>query len=252
MNLFSTFLKSILFFSTFIPVIALADNTLPSSTNRQYSIGLDLGAARPTNIGSATTFQSGYSIFSYSSNTNNIYALFSGISLNKIFTIAPLYSLQAGISFHHISSMNVNGNFEQGISPPYYQSTYSYSINSSQYLLDAKLRRQVYELFFPYLYLGLGMASNRAFNYSAPVPDYLIVTPQYRDKITNSFTYSVGLGADYFVTPNVSLGVGYRFINLGKVSLGSGTIRNTTVGAKLTQSNLYVNTLLAQLNYFIF
>ena len=251
MNLFNTLLKSILFFSTLIPALTLADNTLLPSTNRQYSIGLDFGVARPTNIANSSTFKSGYSTFSYGSNTNSIYASISGISVNKILTIAPLYSLQAGVSFHHISSMDVNGNFEQGISPPYYQSTYSYSVNSSQYLIDAKLRRQFCNLLFPYLYLGLGIASNRAFDYSASVPDYLVVTPLYKDKTTNSFTYSVGLGVDYFVKSNVSLGVGYRFINLGKLGLGTGAIRNTTVGTKLTQSNLYINTLLAQLNYFI-
>jgi opacity protein-like surface antigen len=237
--------KSILFFLIFFPLVTLA-NTNPS----QYIVGVDLGLAKPTNI-SGSTFPLGYSTFSYGSNTNDIRALISGISISKLFTINQLNSFQIGLSAHYIPNMNVQGSLEQGISPPFFQSTYSYSINSYQYLLDAKLRWQFYNRFFPYIYLGVGVASNRAHSFSTAVPAYLTVTPQYSNNTTTSFAYSTGLGVDYFVLSKLSVGIGYRFINLGKVGLGSGVIRNTNVAAKLTQSNLYLNTFLAQLNYFI-
>jgi hypothetical protein len=252
MNLFRTLLKHILFFSIFFPTTILANNSQSLLPNRQYSIGLDLGVAKPTNLGNSTTFPLGYSTFSYSPVTQNVHALISGISISKVLAITPLSTLQIGVSAHSLSSsISVKGNLEQGISPPYYQATYSYSINSYQYLAEAKLQHQVYEHYFPYIYLGLGVASNSAYDYSTTVPDYLTVTPDYSNKTTNSFAYSLGLGIDYFVKPQVSIGLGYRFINLGKIGLGSGVIRNTNVDAKLTQSNLYLNTLLAQLNYFI-
>jgi opacity protein-like surface antigen len=233
-----------------MPIIALANNSA-LVTNQQYSIGLDLGVGKPTNLGSATTFPLGYSTFSYSPNGNDVYPLIAGISISKILTIDPFYTLQAGVSAHYISRMNVKGDLEQGISPPYYQANYSYNMSSYQYLVDAKLRRQFYERYFPYIYLGLGMAFNKAYDYSISVPGYLTVTPEYSTRTTNSFTYSLGLGMDYFVMPTLSIGVGYRFINLGKVGLGPGVINNTNVSAKLTQSHLYINTVLAQLNYFI-
>lgn len=253
MNLFNTF-KHSLFFLTFIPIVALANtNNNPSSllTNPQYAVGLDLGVTKPTNLGSSTTFPIGYSTFSYGSNTSDVHAVFSGISISKIVTVAPLYTLQVGASAHYISNISAKGDLEQGISPPFYQSSYAYSISSYQYLIDAKLRRQFYDRYIPYIYLGLGVASNRAYNYSTAVPDYLTLTPEYSNRTTSSFSYSLGLGFDYLVTSKVSFGVGYRFINLGRIGLGPGVIRNTNIGAQLTQSNLYMNTLLAQINYFI-
>jgi opacity protein-like surface antigen len=250
MNFFSTLFKYILFFSILIPIVALANNPPSLLTSRQYSVGLDLGVAKSTNLGNSTTFPLGYSTYSYSSSTHNVDALVSGISISKILTIAPLDTLQIGVSAHYISNMTAKGNLEQCISS-YYQSTYFYHINSHQYLAEAILHHQFYDRYFPYIYLGLGIASNKAYNYSTTIPDYLTVTPEYSNKTTNSFTYSLGLGVDYFVIPRLSIGIGYRFINLGKVGLGPGVIRNTNVSAKLMQSNLYLNTFLAQLNYFI-
>lgn len=246
----SSLVRYVLFFLAFAPMTTLAKNSVSLLNNNPYSVGLDLGIAKPTNIGKSTTFPLGYSTFAYSSNSNDAHALISGVSVNKTLTINSLYTLQVGISYHYISSMDVKGNLEQGISSPYYQSTYSYSVNSSQYLAEAKLRRQFYH-YFPYVFLGLGVASNSAYDYSTAVPNYLTVTPNYSNRTTNSFTYSLGIGVDYFVMPKLSIGLGYRFINLGNVGLGTGVIRNTRVGAELTQSNLYINTLLAQLNYFI-
>jgi len=244
------FIRSGLFVLACVPIGTLAENSVSLLNNNPYSLGLDLGLAKPTNIGKSTTFPLGYSTFAYSSNNNDTHAVISGVSVNKTLPINSLYTLQAGISYHYISGMNAKGNLEQGISSPYYQSTYSYRVKSSQYLVEAKLHRQFYH-YFPYVFLGLGMASNSAYSYSTAVPNYLTVTPNYSDRTTNSFSYSLGIGVDYFVMPKLSIGLGYRFINLGKVGLGTGVIRNTRVGAELTQSNLYINTLLAQLNYFI-
>lgn len=250
MNLFNTVFKHILFFSTLIPAVVLANNSPSLSNNGQYSLGLDFGIAKPTNIGQPTTFPLGYSTFSYSSNTENSHALVPGVFINKVFSISSLYTVQVGLSAHYLSNMDAQGNLTQGISPPYYPSTYSYNINSNLYLIDAKLRHQ-FNRCFPYIYLGMGMASNRAYNYSTTIQDYLVVTPTYSNKTTNSFAYSIGFGIDYFVTPKLSLGIGYRFINLGNIGLGAGIVRNINVGAKLNQSNLYVNTWLTQLNYFL-
>ena len=133
-----SFVRYILFFLAFVPTTVLAKNSFLLLNNNSYSVGLDLGVAKPTNIGKSTTFPLGYSTFSYSSSSNDAYALISGVSVNKTLTINSLYTLQVGISYHYISSMDVKGNLAQGVSSPYYQSTYSYSVNSSQYLVESK------------------------------------------------------------------------------------------------------------------
>lgn len=236
------FRKFFLFFVCFLPTIVFAYTG---------SVGLDVGVAMPTNAGKSATFPLGFSTFSYSPNTNIDHDYISGISFNKMFVLAPLYSAQLGASYHYLSSMNVKGSLLQGVAPPFYQASYAYSINSSQYMIEAKLRREFQSQFFPYAYLGLGLAANSAFDYTTNVPAYLTVTPDYSNKTTYVFTYSLGIGMDYLVVPKLSVGLGYRFINLGSTGLGKGTIRNTSTTAALTQSNLYVNSLLVQLNYFI-
>src|SRR5579864_28233 len=120
----SSFVRYVLFFLAFVPMTTLAKDSVSLLNNNPYSVGLDLGIVNPTNIGKSTTFPLGYSTFIYSSNSNDARALISGISVNKTLTINSLYTLQIGISYHYISSMDVQGNLEQGISSPYYQSTY--------------------------------------------------------------------------------------------------------------------------------
>lgn len=247
MDLFRKFCLS---FICFLPILTHADDTVYTAKN-SYSVGLDIGGARPTQLGNSASFPLGYSTFSYFPSNNNDNATIYGISFNKIFSIAPLYSVQVGASYHHLSNMDVQGILMQGISPPYYQANYSYKIYSTQYLIDAKLRRQFYTRFFPYLYLGLGVASNRASNFTTNVPAYLTVTPNYSDNTLRSFSYSLGAGIDFMIMPQLSVGLGYRFINLGKTGLGTGVIRNTAVKAALTQSNFYLNSLMAQLNLYI-
>lgn len=236
------FRKFFLLFICFLPTIAF------SYTD---SVGLDFGVAMPTNVGNSATFPLGFSTFSYSPRTHINCDYISGISFNRMFVLAPLYSAQIGASYHYLSNMDVKGDLMQGIAPPFYQANYYYRINSSQYMIDAKLRREFQSRFFPYVYLGLGLSANSAFNYTTNVPAYLTVTPDYSNKTTYAFTYSLGIGMDYLVVPKLSVGLGYRFINLGNTGLGKGMIRNTSTKAALTQSNLYVNSLLVQLNYFI-
>ncbi len=229
-------------FLLFLPTIAFAYTD---------TAGLDFGVAVPTNAGKSATLPLGFSTFSYTPNTNIDHDYISGISFSRMFALAPLYTAQIGASYHYLSNMDVKGNLMQGVSPPLYQANYSYNINSSQYMIDAKLRHEFQSRFFPYVYLGLGLAANSAFDFTTSVPAYLTVTPDYSNKTTYAFTYSLGIGIDYLVVPKLSVGLGYRFINLGCTGLGNGTVRNTSTKAALSQSNLYVNSLLVQLNYFI-
>jgi len=216
-----------------------------------YSVGLDLGVSRANQVGESTSFPLGYSNFIYTPSDNTDNETIAGISLDKIFFFAPLYSVQVGASYQHLSNMDVNGTLAQGISTPYYQANYAYTISSSQYLLDAKLRRQVNTRLIPYLYLGLGFASNRASDYATTVPPYLTVTPTYNNRSIHCFSYDLGIGLDLMLNSHVSVGFGYRYINLGKMGLGTGVIRNTAVKAALTQSNFYLNSIIAQLNFYI-
>lgn len=217
-----------------------------------YTVGVDLGVGYPSNLGNSAQFPVGLSTFTYKPKHNNTYPFYSGISVDKnIVLINNAYLLQAGLNYSNLSAMVVDGNISQGIEPPYYESNYTYAVNSMQLFVEAKLRHLRYQEFSPYFVLGLGAAFNQAQNYSTNIPAYLTVTPMFSNNNTSSFAYALGLGFDYKIDPKLSLGLIYRFINLGEVALGSGKIRATPVSNPFKQSNVYINTLAVHLNYFI-
>ena len=109
---------------------------------------------------------------------------------------------------------------------------------------------QWYDVFYPYLIGGIGGGFSRAENYATDVPDYLTVTPYYANKSTTSFSYMLGAGIDFFKFQSLSIGLGYRFSDLGRAGLGDGQIRSREIASQLTQAHLYLNTLMIEVNCF--
>ena len=216
----------------------------------RYVIGLDVGISATTSVGNTTSFPIGYSTFNYTTNNKTDDPLRFGAFLSRNLQLSSRNALQMGVSYHYITDMGVKGVLQQGISPPFYPFTYHYSMDSSQLLAEAKLLRQWRDIFYPYLIGGVGVGFNRAKNYSTSIPDYLTVTPYFVNKLTTSFSYSVGVGIDFLLLQSLSVGVGYRFSDLGQVELGNGQIRNRQIASQLGQVHLYLNTALLELNYF--
>lgn len=223
--------------------------TLPIDDS--YTLSVDLGVGHPTKLGNSTQFQLGYSTFTYHPKNSYEWPFYGGIAIDRNVIKNTLYTVQLGLSYHYFSPMSVNGNLKQGISPPYYQANYTYAINSSQFLAEAILRRSWNQMLSPYVILGLGAAFNYAQNYSTNVPAYLTLTPSYSNRTRSSFSYAAGLGVDYLIDPKLSIGLAYRFVDLGAAGLGTGKIRYKQVSDKLQQSNLYVHVLAIHFNYFI-
>jgi opacity protein-like surface antigen len=180
-----------------------------------------------------------------SNETRGIVGAFAGYVL-------PLYSnweMQAGLAAY-ASWYDSNGLLLQGpdsASSDLYN--YHYDINSTQLLVESKFSYNAFQIYHPYLSAGLGVAFNRAKNYSTSVPPFLTFTPMFADHLEHSFTYNAGLGMDVDIPCNWRLGVGYRFSDLGKVRLGAGHIDTVPIGGTLEQKHLYVHELLAQLTY---
>jgi opacity protein-like surface antigen len=218
--------------------------------NNRYVFGLDLGISVVSDLGNATSFPLGYSTFSYHPQSKTLDPLRYGASFSRHMRLSDRNAMEIGISYHSITQMHVNGTLEQGISPPYYSAGYQYSVKTSQLLAEAKLIREWRDVLYPYLMGGIGVGMNAAQNYSTSIPDFLTITPIYANRSNTAFSYTVGLGIDYFVAKPLSLGLGYRFSDLGSVGLGNGAVRYTAVTSPLKQSHVYLNTLLIEANYF--
>ncbi|WP_133128498.1 outer membrane protein [Legionella nagasakiensis] len=228
-----------------------AQNDIFLNKNSQYGLIFDLGWSKTRDIGEYTAFPLGYSTFIYNPLKKTNYPARYGATFSKIIKGSEKNLLQVGLSYHQIQRMNVDGKLYQGISPPYYMSSYSYRIRSAQLLAEGKWLHEFHHRYFPYLIGGAGVAFNKAQDFTTSIPDYLTVTPSYGNHSNMPFSYTIGLGLDYLLTPNISVGLGYRFSDLGTVKLGAGYIRNTKVPISPSQPHLYLNTLLVSVNCFL-
>lgn len=165
--------------------------------------------------------------------------------------LSRLISLQPGFDLSIPTTFDVKSNFFQGTSVPSGSSnSYYYKVSSDQLLAATKLFFNC-EWYHPYLYGGIGLGFNRAFDYRANIPPFSTVTRLYSNNSETSFSYAVGLGLDVDLTRRIRLGAGYRFSNFGAVALGQAVINTTPVAGSLSQPDLYVNEVVVQLSFLI-
>ena len=213
-------------------------------------IALSVGSVFTSDLGRSEDFQVDPLLFDYDvkhhSQTREIGGGFIGVE----FSAYEDWALQTGFAYYQTSSFKAEGDLSQGIDP---QSAtfidYQYNIMSRQFLVESKLLTKVYKRFHPYVSVGLGVASNKAKGYKADFNPFTDFTPLYKNKTTSSFTYNIGLGLDYDLTENLRFGVGYRFTDLGKASLGDSQLDTLSVPETLSQSHFYAQELLFQLSY---
>jgi opacity protein-like surface antigen len=190
------------------------------------------------------------SFYNYSVNRSTQAAAFISFFLGDEWLIADRYwAMQAGLEFSETSALHVDGNLTQGaevVSENNY--TYNYDVRIRQLLIDAKILFTCHQIFHPYIFAGLGPSFNEASDYTTTVPPDLTFTQEYKSRSTTSFSWALGFGVDVDIHDKVRLGLGYRFTNLGQVSLGSASIDGIPVPGTLTQNHLYANELIAQLS----
>ena len=218
----------------------------------QAVVSAGMGVATSNNLGESVNFpiQNPLSdqFYSYAANrtadTASLINGFAGIE----FTLQPLYKLQLGLNYHQTNNFSITGNVTQG-ADSLSQDTYAYRYQtySQQWLLASKLLYFGNKNYHPYLFVGAGIAQNKAHNYNTNVPEDLTFTRQYQNRTISSFSYSLGFGVDVDLTSQVRLGIGYRFVDAGKFQLGSAMIDTTAVTGLLPSSHLYLNEALVQL-----
>lgn len=129
---------------------------------------------------------------------------------------------------------------------------YAYTIHHTRIVAEGKFLTTIpqYQQFNPYVSWGLGAAFNRASNYlESPLIPNAIPTLPFANHMTTSVTWGVGAGVDYSINPNLRLGAGYQFADLGAVSLGS--TKAATTAETLNFSHLLTNQLRLQLTFLM-
>lgn len=216
-------------------------------------IALGAGVSRTTDLGKSKVFaiqnpdtDELYQYFpSHSSENSRLIIAFLGLET----ILCPDWLMQLGLEYNQAAKYSAKGVFTQGAD---FASTdtyvYHFDVLSRQLLVDAKFL-YTFNQFHPYLLAGLGLSFNRAHGFSTNVPPFLTFTREYGNNTENTFSYVLGLGVDADMNRNWRFGVGYRFVDLGKVRLGGATIDTTRVRGTLSQRNFYANQLLAEITY---
>ena len=107
----------------------------------------------------------------------------------------------------------------------------------------------------PYASVGIGAAFNATNKYKTSTQESgsINLTPVFHDKSQAEFSYSLGLGIDTDISQKIRIGLGYRFSDFGKASLGSGQVvlnnYNYPVPFSLSTNRTYANQFIAQISY---
>ena len=171
-----------------------------------------------------------------------------GIFLGGEMGFLENWAVQLGLSYFQ-STLHPTGHVLQFADPAYDNFIYRYKIQSHRFLVESKLSHAFREIWHPYATVGLGNVTNRTHSYEETPIDSTDVpmTEAFGDHTTNSFTYAAGLGVDVDIEQHLRFGLGYRFVDLGKASLGVTPLQDSMT--TISHSHLHTNEFLAQLTF---
>lgn len=157
------------------------------------------------------------------------------------------YAVQIGLGYYHPFPITVFGKLTQGIDARSADKlAFRYNLRSQQVFAESKWLYNWRQRYHPYLSVALGASFNRLDDYAVNAPRCLTTSPQFSNHDRASFSYAVGLGVDVDLHRYIRFGAGYRFVDLGRFTLGHDKISGSQT---LTQSKLYLHEILAQISF---
>ncbi|CAM2904057.1 Opacity protein and related surface antigens [Legionella steigerwaltii] len=222
--------------SWFHPFFTLSGGVAVAKTGHAQTLNMD---------GDFTTYQ-------YTPKHTHSNRMLWGGSIGTEVPVHSQWALQLGIGFYRPNNFSSSGILMQGVDEQSADEfTYNYKIKSSQLFFEGKLLHSAEKIFHPYVSLGLGAAFNNTSNYQTSVPPFLTFTPEFEDHKTTNFAYSLGVGVDVDLCKNWRLGVGYRYVGLGEVSLDEGMLDVMPFTSTLTLPHFYMQEGIVQVSYLI-
>lgn len=187
------------------------------------------------------------------SNTHsvNLMGLTAGVEKDFDGSRFGLLGWQLGVSIQQYTGMTGTGNAVQGIPDAFSHFSYSYDIKSFAWMLGNKFFGTFARRYHPYGFIGIGQTRNTTSNYTTTPQDRDTDVPaNFASKSTVSMLYQWGIGLDADITADWKVGLGFRYTDLGKVSLGSGSVNDQPLPvAELSQSHLKNQSVLIEVSY---
>jgi hypothetical protein len=173
--------------------------------------------------------------------------IFVGLQKPFVAYSQPLLG-QLGISVVYAGSAKLSGDIWDDANANFDNSTYDYKITHTHVALQGRLISNGVWFVDPYISGGVGASFNRAFNFNIqPTISSEVAAPPFNSNSTTSFVYTLGIGLQKSLSPNLQVGLGYEFADWGKTQLARAD--GQTLNQGLTINNLYANQLLLTLFY---
>lgn len=160
--------------------------------------------------------------------------------------VADILKIQKNIVGYVDSGIKSSSSIGQFTIPNYKRLSYTSHIHHKRLILAGKLLSTLdpNKSIYPYISGEIGGTFHKT---STPLAGLLITEPSAMASVANynsiAFAYGIGLGVDYLLTPNVRLGTGYQFTDLGRLVISP----TQTISQSLIVSHLYMNQLRFQL-----
>jgi opacity protein-like surface antigen len=219
----------------------------------RHILTLGYGRTVTNNIGRTSQFTITDPItdqfYDYRPNRNTQNSEIYNASLMFEFTLKPLWLMQLGGGFTQNREFTVNGVLKQGAddqSADTYK--YSYHIITRQFYAVTKVLYQYKSIFYPYLTAGLGAAYNNANHFTSTGSSLISYSRVYRANNDTALTYFFGFGMDIDVADHLRAGLGYRYTDLGRASLGSGSVNSIPVTGTLTEKSMHAHEIIAEVS----
>ncbi|KTD74268.1 outer membrane protein [Legionella tucsonensis] len=181
-----------------------------------------------------------------------------GIFLGLEYVFTSSFLMQLGVDYAYFGSTRIQGIHSVGIEPSTStQYQYKYKFQPQQLLAATKLLTTVQDSFHPYLFAGLGVSFNRAYNYDASTHETcdINLTPLFKNNSDQRLSFTLGAGVDANLNQHFRFGLGYRFSDFGTISLGEGNVNfdgyTASVPFSLRAHDTYAHQFIAQLSYLI-
>jgi opacity protein-like surface antigen len=204
--------------------------------------------------GAQQSLDDGY--YNYSPSSAAKQSAFLGGFFGIEYELTQDLTLQVGVALSNVAPLTVTGtNSVSSGSPTIY--AYNYTVKSHQFFAEARLLKTFAQNYHVYGLLDIGRSFTSTSHYQTNLtstPGTADLTPTFADQNNSSFAYGLGVGVERDLIKHLRFGVGYRLLSLGRADLGGGTEYDNTGTAiattdPLTQSDLYVQQLVAQLTY---
>jgi opacity protein-like surface antigen len=169
--------------------------------------------------------------------------------------ISPI-KLQLGLGLYRTLNFKAKGDVYKISETSTPNTFYRYRLYSTRLMAEARFSRKIivkklpYQVFFPYINIGMGAAFNKAYNYyERAATDTDVPTPPFSNRTTTAFAAQIGAGINLQFKPHWLIGIGYQLAYLGKAKFGLSPAQNTS--EVLKTKDIYTNSVLANLTYVI-